>query len=346
MASLRPLALVCALTACRSASEDYDAYLQRTCRGAVATAGPVSSRFEDLSGRWLVHALLAGGLDLGLKMQLAMNGSALHARLWLAAADPATAPPILETDTMVGSDGTFVLRAEPLELGPGALNVDSTVEANVVLSASTLAPDAWCGTASGDVSKPLMLDLAGSTFAARHDDGQTTMAEVPTSCMPGASQGCGMNGPVRPPAPDLSSVTSRLADLTGQWILSARLAGSLPQKLWVSLEFVAGAPGMGGSLDGALRKATDPPGAPALLTFSTAVGPDGRFALWLPGVSIGSVRADLLLVAATISADGFCGKGAGQVQEPLMLDLKGTTFGAARWTPGTPLPTTVPVSCP
>jgi hypothetical protein len=96
----------------------------------------------------------------------------------------------------------------------------------------------------------------------------------------------------------------------------------------------------------ALRKATDPPGTPALLTFSTTVSPDGRFTLWLPGVSIGSVRGDVLLVAATQSKDAFCGKGAGQVQQPIMLDLSGTTFGAARWTPGTAVPDNIPVSCP
>jgi hypothetical protein len=349
MASVRKLTwLVLLAAACRAPVDDWDAFLARTCRGAATDVAPVPSRFADLTGDWLVHALLAGGLDLNLRMRFVMTGNALHAQIWLATANPDTDAPLIETDTTVASDGTFTLTAEPLVLGPGALKVDSTVEANVVLSASTQAADSWCGTASGTVEKPLSLDLAGSTFAARRNDGKTPVSAVPSSCNPGAmtETTCGSDGPMRPPSPDLSSVPSKLADLTGQWILNSKLAGSLPEKLWVSLSFVPATDGSGGSLDGALRKATDAPGGAALLTFSTVMSPDGRFELWLPNLSIGAVKADLLLEGATLDMNGFCGKGAGQVHQPLDLDLDGTTFGAARWTPGTPVPDNIPDRCP
>src|SRR5262249_57933331 len=106
------------------------------------------------------------------------------------------------------------------------------------------------------------------------------------------------------------------------------------------------APGGGGSLDGALRRATDPPGTVALTTFSTAVSPDGRFQIWMPSLEVGNVDASVLLVAATNGPDEFCGAGAGRVHKPIDLDLAGTTFGAIRWTLGAPLPTNAHDRCP
>ena len=38
---------------------------------------------------------------------------------------------------------------------------------------ATQSADAFCGAATGMVQKPLALDLKGSTFAARRDDGKT-----------------------------------------------------------------------------------------------------------------------------------------------------------------------------
>jgi hypothetical protein len=170
------MALALAAAGCSSPRDDYDDFLGRTERGGDGGAEVVQSRLEDLSGKWLVHALLAGGLDLGLKMELAMDLQAMprtvHAKIWLASANTAADKPLIVTDSKVEADGTFELHAEPLVIPAGSspgLNVD--VSANVVLHASTLSADAWCGGATGTVQKPLALDLAGSTFAARRDDG-------------------------------------------------------------------------------------------------------------------------------------------------------------------------------
>ncbi len=312
---------------------------------------PVQSRFADLNGAWLVHALLAGGLDLGLRMRFVMDASVapapLHAGLWLATANPDVDAPLLETDTTVAADGTFILRAVPLVLGPDALKANSSVSANVILAVSTLSADAWCGTATGNVEKPLSLDLAGSTFAAVRDDLGTALLEnVMQGCYPPRKTG---DAPpvARPAPPDLSSVPSQLADLTGNWLLNARLANSLPEKLWASLTFIpATTAAGGGSLDGALRKAIDPPGGPALVTFTTTVTADGRFELWLPNLQIGTTSASLLLVGATQDATTFCGAGAGQVTKPFDLDLAGTTFAAIPFVPGSPVPDSGPDHCP
>ncbi len=342
-----------ALTAsgCRGAGDDYADFLARR-GGGGGDQQDVQSTLQDVSGRFLLHALLAGGLDLGLRVELAMDLAAqpipLHARMWLATANPDVDPPLVESDSVVAADGTFVLDAEPLVLAAGSTpGLNTAVQANVVLHAATQSPDVWCGTATGDVVQPLALDLSGSTFAARRDDdGTLALADVPQSCFSGGSAGDGgvVETP-RPMSPDLSSVPSALADVSGNWILDANLAGSLPMQLWASLVFTPSPGGAGGSLDGALRRATDPPGSVALTTFSTVVTPDGRFELWLPSLVVGTTQASVLLVGATRSADVFCGAGAGRVHKPIDLDLTGTTFGAVRWTPGAALPTGAPDHC-
>ena len=261
---------------------------------------------------------------------------------------PTVDAPLIETDSVVAADGTFILDAEPLRarrrLDAG---LNSAVRANVVLHAATQSPTAWCGTATGNVVSRWRSICRGSTFAARRDDaGTLALTDVPQSCFPHGTTGDGgvIETP-RPMSPDLSSVPSALADLTGDWILDANLAQMLPMQLWASLRYTAAPGGAGGSLDGALRRATDPPGSVALTTFSTAVDADGRFELWLPALVVGTTQASVLLVGATRSADVFCGAGAGRVHKPIDLDLAGTTFGATRWVPGTPLPTGAPDHC-
>ncbi|MDB4969463.1 MAG: hypothetical protein JWN44_5152 [Myxococcales bacterium] len=355
LSSLRLLALAALLSllplvagGCRGAADDYTDFLER--RQSAGADPEVQSTLQDLSGRWMLHALLAGGLDLGLRVELRMDLASrpmtVHARMWLAASNPDVDAPVADTDSPVASDGTFVLHAEPLVLAAGSTpGLNSAVRANVVLLAATQSTSDWCGTAIGTVEQPLMLDLAGSTFAARRDDARVlAVSDVPLSCFPHGSGDGGLVETPRPMSPDLSSVSSAAADLTGNWILDANLAQSLPLRLWASLVYVPSADG-GGSLDGALRRAIDPPGSVALTTFSTPVTPDGRFELWLPALAIGTTQASVLLVGATRSADVFCGAGAGRVHKPIDLDLMGTTFGAVRWTPGTALPAGVPDRC-
>jgi len=350
VAALVMLAPALAASGCRGAGDDYDDFLERRGVGADDDQ-QVQSTLQDLSGRFLLHALLAGGLDLGLRAELTMDVATqpipLHARLWLATANPDTDAPLVETDSEVAADGTFILDAEPLVLAAGSTpGLNTAVDANVVLHAATQSPMAFCGTATGNVVEPLALDLAGSTFAARRDDdGTLALADVPQSCFPRGGGDGGVIETPRPMSPDLSSVSSTLADLSGDWILDANLAQSIPLQLWASMHFTPSPGGAGGSLDGALRRATDAPGSVALTTFSTAVAPDGRFELWLPALVVGNTQASVLLVGATRSADVFCGAGAGRVHKPIDLDLAGTTFGATRWTPGSPLPTSAPDHC-
>jgi hypothetical protein len=343
---LAPLgSLLVALAGCRGADDDYQDYLARR-QAPAGDEQMVQSTLQDLNGMWLLHALLAGGLDLGLRVELHMDTTQqpipLHARMWLASADPTADAPVVETDSTVAADGTFTLHAEPLKLAKGStpgLNVD--VNADVVLQAATQSLTSWCGTATGMVKDPLSLDLQGSTFAARPDSRSLQLTDVPQSCFPKTDNGMTPVETPKPPSPDLSSVSSVNADISGNWIITANLAASVPLQLWAELIYTPGTPDGGtfaGSLDGALRRATDSPGSLALASFTTQVTSDGRFEVWLPQLVVGQTQASVLLVGATRSADVLCGAGAGRVHKPIDLDLTGTTFGAVRWTPGTPVP--------
>lgn len=354
---MRWLVLTVALAGCLSdPRDDFEDFLGRADRTPADGGGALESRLEDLDGVWLFNSLLAGGLDLALRMRFEMveaqSPITLRAQIWLST-QRLDERPIVETETTVGPDGRFILRAEPLMLGPNELPVNTTVSASVILDIRTLSHLALCGTATGSVSQPLMLDLSGTTFSALKDDAASLpVDEVPQRC-PGqaAAPDAGAPGDAgRPAAPDLSAVPSRFADLSGTWYMNARLAGSLSLALAASLELVP-SPSGGGAIDGALRRVMDPPGSPALVTFSTPVSPDGRFELWIPELALMSstgdpIRARLLLVGATLGADAFCGAGAGAVFEPIDIDLAGTTFHAQRWTPGTPEPTAPAGACP
>ena len=359
----------------RSPADDYQAYLERADRtrpdAGADMGGPVGA-FADVTGNWFLRADLTAGLDLGLRVRLcAFKASATEAdwercdpltapgklmvRLWLEKQRIGVDRPLVETESIVNARGEFVLRAEPLRL-PAEL-VGSEIVAQVIMDAHTTPDGAWCGDAHGDVTQPPGLEIDGSTFAGTRDPDQTAMHfDVPFACAPEAKPPTGTDagpdagpaasdarptgdtGPVRPESPDLSEMPSIAADLTGHWLVTARLANGLALQLWLSLVYAGGAEG--GTLDGAIHRTQDLPGTPAAATFTTSVTPDGRFELWLPEfsmrTSLGQLHADILLAAATVDAEVFCGEGAGIVNRPLSTPLAGSTFGARRFVPGTP----------
>ncbi len=375
------LAVLLGTSCSNGPKQDFDDFLHRADRSQRDGGAGAPSHYEELSGTWLVNSLLAGGINLALRMRFTVDAGPppvhAHVSIWLARPDGDPTPysaSALEIDTMIDADGKFILRADPLILGPNELPVNTTVKAIVVMDSRTLGKDEWCGSATGSVDEPLVLDLAGTTFSARRDEGDMLLRkDVPQRC-PGAGPApmrpdAGAADAGRPMSPDLSRVPSHLADLSGHWILSSRLAGALPLQLWASLAYVPAGPGAGGaggagaggaggagpigggSLDGALRRAVDPPGTPALVTFTTRVDADGRFEVWVPSLELPTAGGDvikgrILLGGATLSADAFCGVGVGDVSSPIELDLQGTTFHAVRWTPGTPVPMAATDRCP
>lgn len=362
MGAVRQLAgcLLVLATACApSPEDDLEDFVARADRAQPDAGAAPPGALHDLSGRWLMRLLLAGGLDLGLKLRIRMvlgqTPPPIEIDFWPARIDDATTPPAFSAAGTVGADGSFEVVIDPLVLGPEATPSGRPIRARLALSTRTLAADELCGEASGSVTEPLSLDLAGSTFHARRDEaGSLALADLLTQCPSGPARPTTPPapppaGPERPAAPDLSGVSTRLADVSGDYYFSALLAGVVPLQAHLRLAYRPGA--TGGAIDGVLMRLADAPGAPAAATFSAAVDASGRFEIWLPdfrgqrpdGVT---VEATLLLATGILDADRICGLGAGTVRAPLMLDLAGTTFHAARWDPATPAPEAAPAACP
>ena len=296
-------------------------------------------------------------------------------------------PPLVITTTEVADDGTFQI-ALPLNLPAEVVNTADPVIADVVLNASTTDGDAFCGFATGNVTSPLTFVLDGSTFGATRYEPAQLLCQVPATddaparaCNTPEELDTGDNydhvyrlrpnkcaagtgnepdggvsdmgvepdgGPQRPESPDLSAVNSAPRDLTGTYILTARVNGVIPLQLWLSLIHTQGE--TAGSLDGALRSTTAMPGDEALETFTTTVDAEGRFEIWLPelvvATDLATVEANLLLAGATVET-GMCGRATGEViAPPLGMLNENTTFFATPWQPGTDLPEDAPSACP
>ena len=376
VARLIAASLIAAATACQSSSpaDDYEDFIARSGRNNrdATIDTPNDCVRSDLTGRWHVHALLAAGIDLGLTIRFDAteavcqdvnnDGCVDHyrARIWLDS-NPDTPEPLVDTCTCVRDDGRFDLKADPLELGTEVLPTAlEPVIATVLMDSCVPHPQMWCGTADGRVQSPLDIDLDGSTFAAVKDPrGDVKRQDIPILCPidPGAplpdaaiAPDAGIDGgSARPEPPDLSEVPSQRANLTGHWLLQTTPIGNLiPLQLWLSLLQSDGE--QNSAIDGAVRLGDAELGTPALATFSTLADGDGRFEIWLDSLSIDSgaiqVEADVLLAAATLDEDSFCGAGAGDVRRPIPISLDETRFYATRWAPGEPPPQTLADRCP
>ena len=192
MASLLPRALIAAglatVCGCHDPADDYDRFLDASASFRGQTAPIAASHLEDLTGDWFVHALLAGGLPLSLRMRFSMDVTQtpipITAMIWTATANLDTDAPLDTVTSVVGPDGRFTLRAEPLVIAKGAVKgVNIPVTANIDMDNYTQSADEWCGGATGAIIDPFPLDLAGSTLGARRDTDHTlTVDQVPGRC--------------------------------------------------------------------------------------------------------------------------------------------------------------------
>lgn len=358
----------------RSPRQDYDDFRARTAaerEAEICGSGESTGVLEDIRGRWLLRALLKGGIGVGLRIVFdAPDGpdgappTELNARIWLHD-QPDDAPPLVETTTSISEDGRFELIADPLDLGTDVIDSQSAVVARVVMDSRINSPDEWCGDATGSVTSPLQLVLDGSTFYATRDtEGALVLDDLPFQC-PGDPCAPDMgvtdmgvpdaavdDGPERPESPDLSDVPSTRRDLTGDYFFNASLSG-IAVRLWLSVFYRESVDAEGATvatIDGALRTATSGPGDPPATTFFAEVDAEGRFEVWLPEFRLDlaglEIEADILLGAATVDG-GWCGAAAGQARQPFSLPLDGSTFFAVPWaTPGGEQPADVPNACP
>lgn len=351
------------------------------------------SEISDITGLWLINARLSAGIDLGLRVRFslpekitswpedanALQPVTLQATIWLERQNPNDPEEqhVVQVNTNVGSDGRFVLVADPLILDPESLGLASAVEAIVNLNTKTLGANELCGEATGEVTKPIVIDLEGSTFFGARDDELTlSLADLPGRCpssdpggdgaggavggaTSGATSGAEGGAPVggdggsmagalggtevtRPDPPDLSGVTTQLGDITGHWLVNVQTS-AIPLKLWASLIYTPAPEGAGGYLEGSLRREMDTYDAPPLARISANVDADGRFEIWLPGLQVLAFTADLLISAAILppiegEARPAGWCGAGAgLVSPINLNLEGSTLYAQPWVPGSPL---------
>jgi hypothetical protein len=105
--------------------------------------------------------------------------------------DPLTLP----TATIEG-DGCFgVNLGEVMVTGAANPITGADIVAALAIEGAIQSEDLWCGNVSGMVSMPLMLDLAGSTFAATRiagTDPASLPADVVFACPEGAGEEGGM----------------------------------------------------------------------------------------------------------------------------------------------------------
>ena len=368
---MRYLCLVAALAfGCNNDTprDDYRDYRERTEQARTAgcqSQGYSDGALADITGLWMIRALLNGGISLGLRIEIsAQMGETndpprrIEANFWLEDQGMDMAP-IATAEAEIDDQGRFVIIAEKLELGPDVLGSESSVEARVELHGQSVDSSAWCGTVFGSVVSPLTLNLDGSTFGAlRYMEGIASM-DVPFKCpgdpcaadatIPADVGVMGDTSIERPERPEVNVTDGQRHDLTGDWFLQATLSG-IPLPLWIALNYRAATePDGPASLDGVLRLARDPIDQPGRFTFSAEVNENGEFDIWLPGIdlAIGDVVVvgDVLLSAASF-VDGWCGVAAGAVTQPFEIDLTGSTFGALRWEPGTEAPAEPLGQCP
>lgn len=218
--------LLAALTACGDSlpRTDYDNFRNRTESARVA--GEIiegESQLQDLTGRWILHADLVGGIRLGLVTDFQVTGEVPEGEIprsytlqvWLHDQDVpvqtctadaecggdrtcddfgyCASPPLVITTTEVADDGTFQI-ALPLNLPAEVVNTADPVIADVVLNASTTDSEAFCGFATGNVTSPLTFVLDGSTFGAtRYEPAQLICKVDGEDCTTDAQRAVGDN---------------------------------------------------------------------------------------------------------------------------------------------------------
>ena len=348
----------------RTSQDDYDDFRSRTENyrqpSCEETAEPADPDI-NLSGTWLIRSRLGAGLALGLRLNFERAGAPetrrYQVQFWLHD-QPDDAPALVTTETVVDEDGKFTMIADPLDLGKDVVMSESAVLARVILNAGIIDDNAWCGGVAGQVTSPLNLDLDGSTFYGKRLTPDVEYESLPSGCPAsscdtneldaGFDQGVADAGVVRPESPNVDVFESARADLTGDWLLNASLAG-LPLSLWVS--FYDRNPAQAGGLDGAVRLTQDTLDSPPRAQLFAEIDENGRFEIWFPDLALEiespplNVEANLLLSGVT-QADSWCGLGAGAVSQPFAIDLDGATFHASPWIPGSEVPMDLLNACP
>jgi hypothetical protein len=199
-----PLLALALVLACVDPDGRYDAFVERSAamRGRDAGTGqPEPGERFDFGGSYLLalSTTLAPGqpILLGCEVSVASDLETLELTfqaLTTDEADPPRAPtgePFTIADVVYEQDGSFSADLGEVTVPSDANPISgSEIIATVAFSARAVPmsdelPQLFCGQASGMVSVPLMLDLAGSTIGAVETQGSDVTDVEPLPRCPG-----------------------------------------------------------------------------------------------------------------------------------------------------------------
>ena len=144
----------------------------------------------ELSGHWYLNAKLRGALPLQLWVSLVQSSAAGEAGSIDGAirrgVDPVAAPALATFSAPLDREGRFEIWLPNFSLETET----AEILGDILLAAITLPSEsegdptpAFCGGAAGEVSKPIPLDLEGTTFyALRWTPGEPAPEEIPAAC--------------------------------------------------------------------------------------------------------------------------------------------------------------------
>jgi hypothetical protein len=187
-------ALLLGLTGCPDPQGRFDEFAGRVITLDAGPTGPDAPPLQtlpDITGTFLVglyikatdtHVELLGttGLTQAMGTTPAKFEAHLHF-LKLSDRTPIASPNVDITNVTVSSAGEFTatIPTLPIPRAANPLGFDATAE-NVVMTAMIQNKDRFCGTVTGNVTKPQPVDLAGSTLAGiRVPDGAQGAALPP-----------------------------------------------------------------------------------------------------------------------------------------------------------------------
>jgi hypothetical protein len=115
-------------------------------------------------------------LDISLQPLTLDVGSTTTPRL------PFGAPIVIDA-VPVAADGSFTMNLDALAIDgqTNPITGSDAAAADLVFDGQLVDDDSWCGTMDGELTAPLMLDLAGSTFAGSRAEGALPVV-FPSSC--------------------------------------------------------------------------------------------------------------------------------------------------------------------
>ncbi|MFT4704966.1 MAG: hypothetical protein ACI81R_002674 [Bradymonadia bacterium] len=157
-------------------------------------------------------------------------------------------------------------------------------------------------------------------------------------------------------------LTGAFVDVRGAYLMNVDLRplGDVQLELRVTIDRFDELPdgGFGARIGGSFHFPDEPVDSPPLATWESEYSRDGRFQLRSGRVRISADRSpiedtavdvDFVLDVLVLSEGEFCGQVTDEESvtfAPLILELRGTTFGGRLYDPTGPIPTEVPLRCP